>query len=289
MSFLRRILGILVMIAGILGLLLSLAGLVLVWVAKPAVTTAANTTIETLTRSVGSSKDVMQTTAKALGATVDSVDALSAMLGTTAQTVEESQPVLDNVSTVLSETLPSTLEAAVASLHTAQDAAEVLEGTIQSLETFRFLLSEAPLIGALVSVPEEPYSPEKPLAESLGELAASLEELPPAFVEMSSGLGATDDNLDSVKENLVTMSTSTRVIAVSLSEYQAMATQSQSSLDDVTGILSNLQASLPAILNGVALALTLFFVWLLIAQVVILTQGLELFHGTATRMEGKAE
>ena len=89
MSVLRRILGVLVMIAGILGLLLSLAGLALVWIAKPNVTAAANTTIATLTDSVGTSKDVMQTITEALGATVDSVDALSAMLATTAATVGE--------------------------------------------------------------------------------------------------------------------------------------------------------------------------------------------------------
>ncbi|MBN1921438.1 MAG: hypothetical protein JW892_09350 [Anaerolineae bacterium] len=289
MSLLRRILGILVMLAGILGLLLSLAGLALVWIAKPNVTAAANTTLETLTHSIGTSKDVMQTTTEALGATVDSVDALSAMLATTAETVEESQPVLTNVSTILSDTLPSTLEAATDSLRTAQDAAEVLEGTIQSLETFRFLLSDAPLVGDLIGPAGEPYSPEKPLAESLGELATSLEKLPDTFVEMATGIGATDDNLASVKDNLVTMSTSVQRISTSLSEYQDMAAQSQSSLDDVTAILKNLQTNLPSILNGAALVLTLFFIWLLIAQVVILTQGLELFHGTATRMEGEAE
>ncbi len=78
MSVLRRILGVLVMIAGILGLLLSLAGLALVWIAKPNVTAAANTTIATLTDSVGTSKAVLQPPTEALGATVDSLDALSA-------------------------------------------------------------------------------------------------------------------------------------------------------------------------------------------------------------------
>ena len=50
-------------------------------------------------------------------------------------------------------------------------------------------------------------------------------------------------------------------------------------------MLTNVQSNLPAILNGTAAVLSAFFVWLLIAQIVILTQGWELYQGTADRME----
>ncbi len=287
MNILRRILGVFVMIAGILGLVLSLAGLGIVWVAKPAVTIYASTTIDTLNKSVITSQSVMETTAQALGATVDSVDALSTMLRTTATTVEDVKPVLDEIDTIMSVTLPSTLRATTASLYTAQEAAQVLEGAIQSLDAFRSILSATPLLGNLVGPPGEPYSPEEPLADSLGELAANLEGLPGTFVQMSDSLNSTDDNLESIEDNLITMSDSVKLISSSLSEYERMVVQSQSSMDDVTSILTNIQSNLPTILNWVAIALTLFFVWLLVAQVVIFSQGLELYHGTADRMEGK--
>ena len=68
-----------------------------------------------------------------------------------------------------------------------------------------------------------------------------------------------------------------------------MINQSQSSMDDVTSILTNIQSNLATILNGVAIVLTLFFIWLLAAQVVILSQGWELYQGTADRMESEDE
>jgi hypothetical protein len=37
--------------------------------------------------------------------------------------------------------------------------------------------------------------------------------------------------------------------------------------------------------NGAILVLTLFLLWLLAIQVVVFTQGWELYHGTADRME----
>lgn len=286
MKMMRRLLGMLVMIAGILGLLLSLAGLAVVWIAKPTVTIYANATIDTLDKSVITSKSVMETTAEALGATVDSVDALAAMLSTTADTVEETKPVLDEIDTIMSVTLPSTLEATATSLYTAQEAARVLESTIQSLDAFRSMLSGVPLVGDFVAQTGESYNPEIPLADSLGELAANLEGLPDTFVEMSTNLSATDDNLGSIQENLITMAESVGLISSSLSEYERMVIQSQSSMDEVTTILKDIQSNLPTILNWVVIALTLFFVWLLVAQIVILSQGLELYRGTANRMEG---
>jgi hypothetical protein len=289
MKIMRRILGVLVMVAGILGLLISLAGLVMVWVAKPTVAAYANTTIDTLIESVISSQSVMEITSQALGATIDSVDALSAMLSTTAATVEDTQPVLDEIDIIMAETLPSTLKATTESLYTAQEAAQVLESTIQSLDAFRFLLSGAPLIGDLVDSTGELYNPEKPLADSLGELAFNLEGLPDTFVEMAVNLSATDDNLGSIQGNLLTMSDSVGFISSSLGEYNKMINQSQSSMEDVTSILTNIQSNLATILNGVAIALTLFFIWLLAAQVVILSQGWELYQGTADRMESEDE
>ena len=81
------------------------------------------------------------------------------------------------------------------------------------------------------------------------------------------------------------MSGSVGMIAKSLSEYEAMITQSQASMQDVVTMLANIEANLNTILNGTAIVLTLFFFWLLAAQVVIFSQGWELFQGTAGRME----
>ncbi len=285
MNALRRILGALVMIAGILGIILSLAGVVSVWVVKPNVTNYVEITIQTIETSVITSQKALQVTGQALGATVVSVDALSTMLSTTAVSVEETQPVLDQLNVMMGETMPSSMESASDSLKTAQQAAVVLESAIKSLENFRAAMSATPLLSSLVEQPKQTYNPEVPLADSLGELATTLESLPATFTEMSANLDKADDNLITIQSNLVTMSDSVGLISKSLSEYQAMITQSQSSMENLISILTNINNNLTSILNGVAMAFSLFFLWLLVAQVVILTQGWELYQGTASRME----
>jgi uncharacterized coiled-coil protein SlyX len=286
MSVLRRILGLLVMITGILGLVISLAGLVGTWMVTPTVGIYANSTIETLNASVSTSQMAMDITEQALGATVDSVDALSTMLSTTADSVQDTKPMIEQITIIMGETLPSTMESATDSLNTAQEAAVVLDSAIKSLDTFRFLLGSAPLVGAFVEQPEQMYNPEVPLADSLGELASTLGDLPDTFVQMSTSLDTADENLDLIQDNLTTMSDSVAFISTSLGDYKTMVIQSRSSMDNLTAMLTNIQSNLNTILNGIAIAFSAFFFWLLVAQVVIFTQGWELYQGTAGRMEG---
>lgn len=289
MKFLRRILGILVMIAGLLGLLIALAGLVGLWMFKPTVVENVTTTVDTLEGSISTSQEVMTVTKGALGATVNSLDALSVMLASTAASVEDTEPMLVNVNILMGESIPSILESATDSLLTAQQAAVVLDSTIQSLEAFQFLLSGVPLLSGFVGEAEQPqpvYNPEVSMAESLGEIAATLEDLPPMLEGMAADMDKADDNLETIRSSLVIMSDNVILISGSLEEYEVMISQSQTSMDNLRPILTGLQKNLTPIVDGVAIGLTLFLLWLLAIQIVVFSQGWELYQGTAGRMEG---
>ncbi len=285
MKVLRRILGILVMIAGILGLVLSIAGLVGVWVAKPTIAQGVSNTIATLNTSIDTSKQVMIVTEEALGATVNSVSALQTMLEATATSVQDTQPLLNQITILMGEQLPGTIESAAASLKAARQAADVLDGAIRSFDTFKAVLSAVPFIGSSIPQNTQPYNPEVSLAESLGDVATQLENLPAMFTDMSKNLDTADDNLVTIKTSLSTMATNVSSISSSLAQYKSMVAQSQSSMDNIKGILTNVQNNLDNILNTAAAVITLFFLWLLAAQVVILSQGWELYQGTTDRME----
>jgi hypothetical protein len=253
---------------------------------KPTVVSSLTATVDTLHQSLTSSQKVMVVTRQALGATVDSVDALSVMLASTATSLEDSAPVITQVNVLMGKNLPATLESANDSLKSAQQAAVVLDSTVKSLEAFQLAMSSVPLVSAFVQLPEQGYNPEKPLAESLGEVAANLEDLPVMFTEMSTNLDKADDNLATIKDSLTTMSGSVKLISNSLSEYEAMVSQSETSMANLGPILTNVQANLKPAIDSAVLVITLFLFWLLAIQVVIFSQGWELFQGTAGRMEG---
>ena len=210
------------------------------------------------------------------------------MLNTTALTVEDTQPVIAQVNSLMGETLPDTMQAAADSLVTAQSAATSLESAITSFETFRAIVGATPLLSAFIPASDTAYSPEKPLAKSLGELATSIQELPATFETMAPASDSADDNLALVQGNLETMSQSVSLIADSLGEYQAMISHSQNSMDSLKGMLTSVESNLAMILNIATIVLAVFFLWLLAAQVVIFSQGWELYHGTAGSMAGGA-
>jgi acyl carrier protein phosphodiesterase len=273
------------MIAGIIGLLLSLTGLVGLILVRPRVVVAINTTIDTLYTSVDSSQKAMVITGKTLSATVDSVDALSNILNTTATTIKDSQGMLTQINNVTGIKLPATLDAATNSLKGAQAAATSLEDAIKSFESFKNILSATPLLSAFLPKSNQTYKPEKPLADSLGEMAASLKDMPATFKEMSKNMDKTYSNLATIQSSLETMATKVALISKGLTEYQTMIGESKSSMDNMKNLLTNTKNNLGRILNGATIVITLFFLWLLAAQVVIFSQGWELFHGTAGRMD----
>jgi hypothetical protein len=245
-----------------------------------------DSTIDTLKTSITTSQITMEVTGQALGATVESVDALSILLSSTASSVEETGPMIETANTMLGKNLPDTFESATGSLISAQQAAVVLDSSIKSLVAFQEIMSTVPLVSAFVEQPAQPYNPEKPLAESLGEVAAELEALPAMFTTMAESMEKADDNLETIHSSLVTMSASALTISQSLSEYEAMVIQSQKSVDSIPLMLTNIQDNLKRVWDGTVLGLSLFLLWLLAIQVVVFSQGWELYQGTAGRMEG---
>lgn len=255
---------------------------------KPTIATYLDSTVVTLRSSIDTSQSVMQVTSKALGSTVDSVDALSVMLGATATSVSDAQPVLDQMNEFMGDKLPATMESATTSLKSAQQAADVLDSSIRSLNAFRSVMSSVPLIGGFVEQPTSAYNPDVPLAKSLGDMATQFESLPAMFTDMATNLDKADDSLGTIESSLVTMSDSVKFISTSLGEYETMLNQSESSMDNVKSVLTGLQTNMNTIINGAAIALTLILLWLLTAQVVIFSQGWELFQGTAGGMASAA-
>lgn len=285
MGVLRKILGVFVMIAGILGLLISVAGLVGLYMYRPVLASSINTTVAALTDTLNTGVHAMEVTDEALGSSVKSIDALSDMLETTAASVSDTQPVIADVNGVLGEKLPESFVAANKSLRAAEEAAASLEVAITSFDTFRAVMATTP-ISAFLPAADKPYSPDESLADSLGDLATGLEDMPETFQRMSTNLDRADNNLEFIKANLDTMSSSVSLISGSLGQYRTMIGESKASMENLQSLLVSFQNGIDRTLNLAAAAMALFFLWLLAAQVVIFSQGWELFQGTAGRMEG---
>jgi len=76
------------------------------------------------------------------------------------------------------------------------------------------------------------------------------------------------------------------LIASGLEEYKTIIQDSIGSMEQMKTMLENAKENSQRTINWITLVLALFFLWLLAAQVVIFSQGWELFHGTTDRLDG---
>lgn len=283
---LRSYLGIFVMSAGVLGLILSLTGLVGILIVRPGFITGVNSTVDILYSSVDTSLKAMEITNETLTATANSVDGLAEMLTSTVTTVDDASLVLDQLNEITGEKLPETLDAASTSLKAAEQAAKSLEGAIKSFEGFQKIVSAIPLLNAFVPKSSTTYLPEKPLAESLGEMSSSLEEIPVILTGMSKDIRNAESNLNTVQDNMKAITENVILIADGFREYKSIIKESISSLEQMKTMLETARENSQKAINWFTFFVILFFIWLLAAQVVILSHGWELFNRKTNRLDG---
>lgn len=273
MKGIRRVVGVLLIAAGIIGLLLSLAGIIGLWLIRPAVTASINGVLDALSSSVDSSKQALNITDEALDASIQGIDGLSAMVHSMENSVKNTRPAVDSVNILLKDTLPDSVKSATDSLNTAREAAVSLENAVKELDGLQTSLNSIPLLNSLIPEPAPAYNPGKPLSDSLGELSGSLKDIPSSFQDVSRSLDKTAGDLQSIQKNLESVSQNIDRLSSSLKDYRGKLVESKNSLDSLKGYLVRAKESLEPVMIFTSVTLTLIFFCLLMTQVVVIGEG----------------
>lgn len=264
MTIIRRFIGLLLMIAAIIGLVFSIGGLVAIRRVEPNITTSLQSVVTLLNTTMKTTSDGLTVTKDSLKAAVDTVGNLQTSLETTATTMESADPLLGEIVTIMNKELPNTIKATQQSLTTAQESARMIDGLLTSL-------SAIPLLGSSFG-----YNPEVPLSEALGQVASSLDGLPDSFANMESSLTDTRSNIQTFQADMSVMAASVGEIESSVAQYEQVVTNYQTSIDQVQAQLETLSAQIPQLTRILVIGLTVFLVWMAIAQLGLFTQGWEL-------------
>jgi peptidoglycan hydrolase CwlO-like protein len=274
----NKIVGVLLILASIIGLVFSIGGIVALQKIKPDLTTSITNGVKLISVTLVATAQGLEITQKSLKSSVDSISALQSTIQATAKTLGSTQPLLDNISKLMEEELPKTIRATGQSLKTAQESSAVIDSVLM-------MLSNVPIFGI-------PYNPEISLSTALGEVAQTLDGLPEKFIAMQKDLENTGDNLQVVEADMETVVSTIGGIQSSVSQYESVLKGYQDSLAQVQKQLDALVKNLPTYINILVIALTVFLVWMAIAQLGLLTQGWELLHRDGkdeTRLEDKTE
>jgi len=262
-SLFRRIIGILLVIAAIGGLIFSVVGIAGVWRYKATAAESLATSIQILSSTLETTTAGLEVTQESLQGAVASLSALQGTLQTVAKTIQSTEPVIEEISTMMEEDLPNAITATQTSLQAAQSSAAVIDGVLMTI-------SGIPFVGSSVN-----YNPEVPLADALGQVSESMEDLPNSFAEMEGSLSDTSHNLQILQVDFALMVDAVRQIEAAVAQYETVIDGYQTSVAQVQDQLDLLAKNIPAIVNTLSWGLTIFLVWMAIAQIGLFTQGME--------------
>lgn len=264
MTIIRRIIGVLLILAAIGGLIFSLVALSAIWNAQTAMTTGLQNTLNLLSQTLSTTSQGLVITQQSLQNSVELIGNLQATVETTAEAIGSTNPMVDEIARLMKDDLPTTIRAVQTSLRTAQQSAAAIDTVLGALKGI-------PLIGSSIG-----YDPEVSLSDALGDVADSLEGLPDSFLAMQDNLKNTQSNLQTFEADLTVMADSVGQIQSSVAQYDQVIAGYQASLDQVLAQIEALSANLPNIVRILSIGLTAFLVWMAIAQLGLFTQGWEL-------------
>lgn len=258
----RKIIGTTFIIASIIGLILSAAGIVLVWVVREPLTTNLVNTIDLVSTTLEATSSGLSAVDETLSSTILNISTLESTIETASKSVDESVPMVESISGLLSGNLPAAIEATQTGLTTLQDAAGTIESTMQLLTSIPF-------------IPIDKYAPEVAFTDALEDISGNLDPISQSLVEMESTLNTTQGNMNEIAAELGDISQNISDLNRSLSDIQSVIEQYQEVITTAQEKVDSIQTNLGMIITVTAWIFTIIFIWLGIAQLGLLTQGLE--------------
>jgi hypothetical protein len=258
----RKIIGTTFIIASIIGLILSAAGIVLVWVVREPLTTNLVNTIDLVSSTLEATSSGLSAVDETLSSTILNITTLESTIQTASKSVDDSVPMVESISGLLSGNLPGAIEATQTGLTTLQDAAGTIESTLKLLTSIPF-------------IPIERYAPEVAFTDALEDISENLDPISQSLVEMESTLNTTQSNITEISAELGNISQNISDLNNSLSDIQLVIEQYQEVITIAQEKIDSIRINLGMIITVTAWIFTIIFVWLGIAQLGLLTQGIE--------------
>jgi hypothetical protein len=263
-SFLLRALGSVLVLAGLAGIVFALAVIALVWRGQPQVETTLSDNLLFIEDILRVTDNGLGVAATSLDSTITSVGSLQTTLEQVAQATGQTVPAIENLTTLTEEELPAAIRSAQVSLVSAQNAAQVIDRILR-------VIAGIPLLGRSLS-----YNPEVPMHDALGQVVADLEAVPATLEQIGKSISSSDDQLLAIQASLELMAVDIAGVNSGLEQGQEVILEYQLQVNALQIWLARARASLPNALDGVAWFFTLSFLWLGIAQLSVIVEGLRM-------------
>ena len=263
---LRRMVGVLFVIAGVVGIIFSLAGLIEIWRYRPAVTKTVIDNLALVDQTLGTTQDVLTIVGQVVQTSTADVASVQATANALALTIQGTNPILDALIGLTSKDLPAAVSATQTSLASAQSSAQLIDN----------------VLAALTSIPFSPvaaYKPAVPLHTALAQVSTSLNTLIPSLTAINTSLTDGKTNLNVMDVELTKISETTQGMNSTLASAQTVIDQYKAATTQLKANVETAQRGAQTWITAIAVILSFVLGWLLITQLGLGLQGLDLVRG----------
>jgi hypothetical protein len=263
---LRKIVGILLMIAAVAGIIFSLVGQIEIWRYRPVVAKKVIDNLALVDQALNTSQDVLTIVDQAVHTTAIDAASLQATAQALALAIHDTNPTLDSLIRLTGEDFPAAVSATQTALASAQSSALLIDNAL----------------AALTSIPFSPvaaYKPAIPLHTALDQVSTSLNTLKPSLATINTSLIEGKANLGVMEVELTNISESTQGISSTLDSALTVIDQYKAVITQLKANVEAAQLGAQTWITAITWILSFVLGWALIAQLGLGMQGLDLVRG----------
>lgn len=273
----RRILGIILIGIGLSGMALGVMG---ARVSRDALDGLSEGTKAGLTLALDSLDTVSDSLALARQTIADvktSLETVQTTADDVAVSLEDSQPMLADVAAIAGQDLPRSVETLQSAIPNAAQAAEAVDSTLTTLNRFEI---DTSILGFPIQYDLGiNYDPAVPFSESVLAIGRSLDDMPDRLRGLETALQDTAVNLQTITEDMYTLSTDLQGINDSLLAFDPLIADYIRIVTETGDSLRLIRGQIDQQVESAKFIITVGMVWLVASQIVPLYLGVELLMG----------
>lgn len=276
-AILERIIGIVLAITAAVGLVLNIGALIFIPGIEATAQTSIRNTITVLDTTLTTTTDGLDVVTGSLDNAQSTLSAVADTTRTVGRTINDTRPAVQVVRDLSATALPQTIAGTRSALQVASASAAGIDAVLLSLAGLNIL-------GTSIGIE---YDPETSLSTSLTEVDASLAPLEDSFTDMAISLETADGNLADVNTQIIRVADSLGQFDTTITQAKNVTAQYRTVVAQQQQVVQTLETQvLPGVTWGIRGVMALL-IWLAVAQLGLLAQGIEMIGRSGRRMDNK--
>jgi len=258
----KRILGILLALAGALGILLCVLGVLYVWRAADHVAAAADDAMDLLADTLDNVERSLDVASTTLDDAVAAVEALHATTLGVGETLSNTRPTLDGMADLAEDDLAGSIASTREALEVMAETAGVIDRTMRGLSQLG--------VGD--------YDPDVPLDQAIAAASEDLEPVPDGLRQMGDGLRQTGTSLQSVQGGITQMGDHILEIGKDVGSANLVLGRQTDVVQRLQERVHTLRQNVDQPIRVVAWGVTLLLIWIGLSQLALIQWGISLWR-----------